>query len=235
MLALFTGLRDSNATTLREEIIDWKRGGFVIPMSKTTPFTIPFGPTVPMHAQPRVENQRSLWRRVRGSAHGDRHLSAHPDRRPRERADHGRLRAREACVEDHEHQLVVEYLEHRGQRVRGDRSRPGTLSEQVHVCARAAMTGEVHDMRSVLEKGVLEIAAPRRRQRDQLKRVAVARLPDPLIDRAILLVDHELISVAGARGHEEDLHRAGGAAHVAHRRSRGCCRSRDREGGRPRG
>jgi len=72
MLALFTGLRDSNATTLREEIIDWKRGGFVIPMSKTTPFTIPFGPTVPMHAQPRVENQRSLWRRVRGSAHGDR-------------------------------------------------------------------------------------------------------------------------------------------------------------------
>jgi integrase len=46
MLTLFTGLRDANATTLRWEIIDWHRHGFVIPMSKTTPFTIPFGPTV---------------------------------------------------------------------------------------------------------------------------------------------------------------------------------------------
>jgi len=26
--------------------VDWKRGGFVIPMSKTTPFTIPFSQTV---------------------------------------------------------------------------------------------------------------------------------------------------------------------------------------------
>lgn len=46
MLTLFTGLRDANATTLRWEIVDWERGGFVIPMSKTTPFTIPFSPTV---------------------------------------------------------------------------------------------------------------------------------------------------------------------------------------------
>lgn len=46
MLTLFTGLRDANATTLRFEIVDWNRGGFVIPMSKTTPFTIPFGSTV---------------------------------------------------------------------------------------------------------------------------------------------------------------------------------------------
>lgn len=46
MLTLFTGLREANSTTIRWEIIDWERGGFVIPMSKTTPFTIPFGPTV---------------------------------------------------------------------------------------------------------------------------------------------------------------------------------------------
>jgi len=46
MVALFTGLRDANVTTLRWEIVDWTRGGFVIPMSKTTPFTIPFSPTV---------------------------------------------------------------------------------------------------------------------------------------------------------------------------------------------
>jgi integrase len=46
LVALFTGLRDANATTLRWEIIDWHRGGFVIPMSKTTPFTIPFSQTV---------------------------------------------------------------------------------------------------------------------------------------------------------------------------------------------
>ncbi len=46
MLTLFTGLRDANVTTLRSEIVDWSRGGFVIPMSKTTPFTIPFSRTV---------------------------------------------------------------------------------------------------------------------------------------------------------------------------------------------
>jgi integrase len=46
MLTLFTGLRDANASRLRWEIVDWNRGGFVIPMSKTTPFTIPFSSTV---------------------------------------------------------------------------------------------------------------------------------------------------------------------------------------------
>jgi len=46
MLALFTGMRDLNVRTLRWEVVDWKRGGFVIPMSKTTPFTIPFSATV---------------------------------------------------------------------------------------------------------------------------------------------------------------------------------------------
>jgi integrase len=46
MLTLFTGLRDANASRLRLDIIDWDRGGFVIPMSKTTPFTIPFSSTV---------------------------------------------------------------------------------------------------------------------------------------------------------------------------------------------
>lgn len=46
MLVMFTGLRDANASRLRWEVVDWKRGGFVIPMSKTTPFTIPFSQTV---------------------------------------------------------------------------------------------------------------------------------------------------------------------------------------------
>lgn len=46
MLVMFTGLRDANASRLRWELVDWKRGGFVIPMSKTTPFTIPFSQTV---------------------------------------------------------------------------------------------------------------------------------------------------------------------------------------------
>jgi integrase len=46
MLALCTGMRDLNVRTLRWDVVDWKRGGFVVPQSKTTPFTIPFSRTV---------------------------------------------------------------------------------------------------------------------------------------------------------------------------------------------
>jgi integrase len=61
MLALFTGLRDANASTLQWSIVDWDRGGFVIPMSKTTPFTIPFGPTVREILEARRQENRFLF------------------------------------------------------------------------------------------------------------------------------------------------------------------------------
>lgn len=68
IVALFTGLRDANVTTLRWETVDFERGGFVIPMSKTTPFTVPVSSTVMEILEARREENRVAF----GPHGGDR-------------------------------------------------------------------------------------------------------------------------------------------------------------------
>lgn len=86
----------------------------------------------------------------------------------------------------------------------------------VHRCAddlrlRAAVAGEVHDMRTVLEKRILQVAAPRSRLEDRLKCVAMAPQANPLLDRAIFLIERERVAAVaapGIHGEEQNLHRS---------------------------
>jgi integrase len=69
LVAMFTGMRDSNVTGLRWEMIDWSRGGLVVPMSKTTPFTIPVSSTV-IEILRRRRDENAYAFRERGGDHG---------------------------------------------------------------------------------------------------------------------------------------------------------------------
>ena len=69
LAALFTGLRDSNVTTMRWEMIDAHRGALLVPRSKTTPFAIPLSATV-LELLDRRRAQNAIQFEADGGDHG---------------------------------------------------------------------------------------------------------------------------------------------------------------------
>jgi hypothetical protein len=75
------------------------------------------------------------------------------------------------------------------------------------------MAGEVHDLRTVLQERILQVVSPRRRLEDRLECIAMARQANPLLDRAVFLIERERVTVLGIRGEEQDLYRPGRGTH----------------------
>lgn len=99
----------------------------------------------------------------------------------------------------------MQHTEQRCERIRINRIGCRSIAAQDDLGLRAAMAGEMHDVRTVLEERILQVVSPRRRLEDRLECIAMARQANPLLDRAIFLIERELVTVLGICGEEEDL------------------------------